>query len=230
MKEKISDRIRTEVKFVAPIVHYHTVLRWLNDSPTCFSASFPGRWVNSIYFDGCEYNAFSDGMRGESTRVKVRYRWYGDSPEPQPGNLEVKVKRNNCGWKLAFPIQRAPYQPGASWSFVRDSIIRQLDAPERRWLHEYPFPALIIRYFRRYFTSMDGRIRVTLDSDEEVWAQPQRSFPNFRHRAVIPQLCILELKFHPRDHALASQAIQGIPIRLGRFSKYIAGISSAFSV
>jgi hypothetical protein len=230
MDRKKPDAIRTEVKFVAPIVHYHSVLRWLHDGPTCFSTSYPGRWVNSIYFDSHEYNAFSDGLSGDCSRVKVRYRWYGDSQVPQPGNLEVKAKRNNCGWKLIFPIERAPYRPSASWSFVRDSILRQLDASERRWLHEYPLPALIIRYFRQYFVSKDGHIRATVDSDEEVWAQPQRSIPNFSHQALIPRLCILEFKFHPRDHALASRAIQGIPIRLGRFSKYLTGVGSAFNV
>jgi len=83
---------------------------------------------------------------------------------------------------------------------------------------------LINRYCRRYFASGDGRVRVTLDWNQRVFDQQRRSTPNFERVSNAADSLVVEFKFAPEDHARARRAIQGIPLRLSRNSKYAVGV------
>jgi hypothetical protein len=224
MSHGVPNIARREVKFIAYDTRHHTLLHWLHVNPAGFIPPYPDRWVNNIYFDTHDCAAYAENLSGVSSRNKVRYRWYGGSRKPTAGILEIKLKRNCFGWKLRFKVNKTPYQLGGSWRTIRQLISDQLPAPGKKWLEANPVPVFINRYFRRYLISGDRRIRVTIDSQQGVWEQRLKPFPNFTHPANLPKISVVEFKFDRKDHDLASQFIQGMPIRADRHSKYVTGV------
>ena len=224
MSDRVLEDARIEIKFVAYEIHHHTLLQWLRLNPAGFVVPYPDRLVNNLYFDTHDYAAFNDNLLGASSRTKVRYRWYGHSLGPDAGTLEIKCKRNYFGWKLHYQVDRAPYKPGANWRDIRQALLEQLPAEGKQTLNANPFPVLINRYYRKYFVSADGKIRVTVDTKQAVMDQRFKPCPNFIHRANLPHTLVVEFKFDRRDRKLASQVLQGVPLRVSRHSKYINGV------
>lgn len=224
MNYKVPEAARLEIKFVAYEVQYHALLNWLVLQSAGFIRPYPDRWVNNIYFDTHNNAAYVENLSGASSRTKVRYRWYGKSLEPDAGMLEIKCKRNYFGWKLRYKIQNAPYEEDASWRTIRKLLFKQLSPDGRLWLDANPFPILINRYHRKYFVSSDSRIRITVDAHQGVWDQRFKPHPNLKHKANLPHMLVVEVKFHREDRDFASQLLQGIPLRVSRHSKFMSGV------
>lgn len=218
--------VRLEVKFVAPVTQKSRIERWLRLHPAGFSVSFPDRRVNNIYFDTQDLSAYGDNIYGASSRTKLRYRWYGLSEYPDKGNLEIKYRRNCFGWKRRFRADESPYVEGQRWSEFRRNMGVKLGAEARLWLESRPNPVLLNRYHRQYFVSGDGKIRVTIDSAQRVYDQRYKPVPNVSHKANIPESLVIEFKVSRSDREIASQIIQGLPIRVSRNSKYVVGVKS----
>lgn len=222
MNNGVPETARLEIKFVAYDIHYSTLLHWLHLHPAGFVTLHPDRWVNNVYFDTHAYGAFSENLVGASRRVKVRYRWYGKSEELEAGTLEVKCKRNCFGWKLNYKVPKAP--SSSDWYTTRESLREQLPPEGVKWLDANPNPVLINRYHRKYFVSMDGKVRTTVDTQQAVWDQRFKPYPNFVHRANLPQTLVVEIKVDRQNRDLVSQVIQGLPLRVSRHSKYVTGV------
>ena len=220
---------RIEVKFVAPEVVYPNVLAWLLSRQVMFRKSYPDRWVNNVYFDSYDLQAYEGNLSGISQRIKVRYRWYGLSAAPDVGTLEVKMRRNNFGWKKHFIVEQAPYFDNARWDDIRNLISEQVCKEGETWLQENPQPVLINRYHRCYFESNDKAIRATIDCKQAVWDQRYHSRPNFTRRAhSLPRMMVLELKFPREIREQITQFVNTCPIRMSRNSKYVNGVRSLY--
>lgn len=215
---------RLEVKFVSPAVHLDGVLQWVQLHRAGFISPYPGRWVNNVYFDTHDFASYEENLAGASARVKVRYRWYGEDRAPAKGVLEVKCKRNHVGWKLQYPVRRSPYQAGDTWRDVRAGIRDELPKDGYSWLAGHPLPVLINRYFRRYFATRDGGVRLTVDAKQSAWDQRFRPSPDFGRRASLPDTVVVEMKCDRERAAAASHLLRDIPVRSGRHSKYISGV------
>jgi hypothetical protein len=226
MNHQVPETARLEIKFVAYETNLQSLLRWLRLHHAGFSSPYPSRQVNNVYFDTHNYAAYVENLSGASSRTKVRYRWYGESRGPDSGTLEIKCKRNYFGWKLRYPILEAPYIPRAYWRTVRRSLLEQLPADGKKWFDANPFPVLLNRYHRQYFLSSDGKVRTTVDTKQAVWDQRFKPYPNFKHAANHPHVLVVEFKFDRKDRDLASQILQGIPIRVSRHSKYMTGMQA----
>jgi hypothetical protein len=85
---------------------------------------------------------------------------------------------------------------------------------------------LINRYHRQYFESPGGKVRATLDFRQSVFDQRLASRPNLRRAANLPDTLVVEIKFLPSDRELGERAIDGLPIRVSRNSKYMIGVES----
>ena len=226
MSPSVPDNARLEIKFASYAFNFDTLMGWVHRHPSGFYSSFPDRQVNNVYFDGYNYTAYTENLSGASERTKIRYRWYGASIEPCAGTLEIKRKRNYFGWKLYHHVENAPYSPGMNWRSIRKKIRDQISEQGRIWLDLNPFPILLNRYRRRYFISGDGKIRVTIDTNQAVWDQRFKSEPNFLNKANLPDTLIVEIKFDRKDRGYASQTIQNIPLRVSRHSKYMTGVNA----
>lgn len=224
MSHRVPDDSRREIKFVADELHAGTAMHWFAVHPAGFYEPHPARWVSNIYFDTYDWDAFRQNACEASSRSKVRYRWYGDEPRPGPGALEIKCKRNCFSWKLRYLIDAAPYAEGYRWSDVRRVLRDRLPADGRCWLEANPQPVVLNRYFRRYLATLDGRIRVTIDDRQSVFDQRYKPCPNTTHPANLRRTAVIELKFARADHDRACEIVQGLPLRVGRNSKYALAV------
>lgn len=226
MNYQVPNNTRLEIKFVAYDIHRHRLLQWMTLNAAAFRVSYPERWVNNVYFDTHGYTAFKDNLMGASSRRKVRYRWYGDSLTPVAGNLEIKCKRNTFGWKMRYNVDRVPVDPDAKWTAIRLALREQLAPEVRSAFDANPFPVLINRYCRRYFVSADGKIRATIDTQQTVLDQRRQARPNLVRKANLPRTFVVEFKCDRGDRKLVSRVLRGIPLRVGRHSKYINGVQA----
>ena len=89
-----------------------------------------------------------------------------------------------------------------------------------------PLPVLINRYERKYLVSKDRKVRVTLDSNLNIYDQSRKSFPNYSSKSNLPEVMVLEIKFSKelRNHVV--HMFGDIPLRASRFSKYVSGFNS----
>jgi len=223
---KVPVDIRYEIKFVAHEFEYHRLLLWLRQHPSCFFNEYPDRQVNNIYFDSYNYRSYDDNISGSSSRIKVRYRWYGSSIQPAKGRLEIKCKRNQFSWKKIFNVNESFAGQQKSWREIKSHLTKRLPEEARQWLTAHPVPVLINRYHRKYFITRNEKVRVTLDSDLSIYDQTRSSNPNYFSKANLPRTFVLEVKFPRGLRNMASQIIRDIPIRVSRHSKYIVGFYS----
>jgi hypothetical protein len=224
MNNSVPEDSRLEIKFSAYEIQCHKLIQWIRIHPAGFCVPFPDRWVNNIYFDTHNYHAFTENLSGASSRTKIRYRWYGESTSPDIGILEVKCKRNYFGWKHRYSISVSPYKSGYSWKNIREKLIEQLPLEGKNLLNANPLPVIINQYYRKYFLSSDGKIRVTVDTKQAVWDQRFKPFPNFEFPSNLPNTLVVEFKFCRNYRGLASEILKGIPLRVSKHSKYINGL------
>ena len=87
---------RSELKFICYNHNYHILKNWIKLNKFGFFKEYEDRNINNIYFDSHSYKAFNDNLTGLPSRLKVRYRWYGDlfsNENKNEGCLEFKFKK-----------------------------------------------------------------------------------------------------------------------------------------
>lgn len=225
MTDGLPKSARYEVKFASTLMRFHDLAHWIRVHPAGFFSPYPPRKVNNVYFDGYRLQAYHENVVGESSRSKVRLRWYGDGFRPESAVMEVKRRRNMLGWKLSYATGAVDLESD-SWLGIRRRLRADLSSEARIWLDASPQPVLINRYSREYFVSRDGRVRVTLDAHQSVFDQRFSRKPNLRSPANLPNTIVVEFKFAPENRARGMWSIQGIPIRVSRNSKYVIGVQS----
>lgn len=225
MTASVPERARHEVKFTSVPVSYGELLQWVRMHPAGFHSPYPPRRVNNVYFDDFPLVAYHENLVGESARSKVRLRWYGHTVHPGKAVLEVKRKRNLLGWKLSFPTGPIDLESDP-WRAIRHKLRGSLDPQARLWLDANPQVVLVNRYDREYFVSRDGRVRVTLDAHQRVFDQRFGERPNLTRPANLPDTVVVEFKFAREHRRDGSRAIQGLPVRASRNSKYVIGVQS----
>ena len=226
MNPLIPKEARYEIKFVAPELEYHRLHHWIYMHTACFVKQYQDRQINNIYFDSHNYNAYTANISGTSNRTKIRYRWYGQSSHPIQGALEIKCKRNFFSWKKIYPINKILHHSDSTWRVLNNNLMELLPAEPKVWLGFHPLAVLINRYQRKYFVTPNGKIRVTLDSNIQVYNQSQKPHPNYSLKENIPCVCVLEIKFPRESKNEVSNIISNIPVRVSRHSKYINGLRS----
>jgi len=222
---QVPQRARHEVKFVALPMRYRDIAQWVRVHPEGFYSPYPPRRVNNVYFDDYRLVAYHENLVGDSVRSKVRVRWSGETFHPESGVLEVKRKRNLMGWKLSYPTGALDFEAD-SWRSLRRKLRESLCGEARLWLDANPQAVLINRYEREYFVSRDDKVRVTLDAHQRVFDQRFGGRPNLARPANLPATVVVEFKFARGDFWLGSRAIQGLPVRASRNSKYVIGVQS----
>jgi len=223
---EIPPNARQEIKFVTNQYNYFQIISWIMMHSSNFSKSYDDRWINSIYFDSSNYQSYASNLSGQSARTKLRYRWYGNKRMPSAGQLELKNKRNYFGWKKTFKVNQAPFSAGDNWNKVKSKIASQLPLEASHILKMYNFPIVINRYKRNYFCSIDKKIRITVDRNQIVHDQRFHSIPSLYKKANLPNTIVIEVKFNRDNFELASDVMQGFPVRVSKHSKYINAVDA----
>lgn len=226
----VTREYRHELKFILDPLKLDWLRQQIKLHPAAFETAYPPRWVNNVYFDTYDLKAYQENLSGASSRLKVRYRWYGQEALPQPGTLEVKCKRNQFGWKENYKVHDSVLNYGNNWHGVKRSIKEQLPGKAAVIFDRFPQAVLINRYYREYYLSKDGKVRITVDQKQQVYDQRLTGRVNDRHKINLPETIILEVKFDTASRDLGSDVLKGFPVRVSRHSKYAVGVQTMTSI
>lgn len=196
-------------------------------STSCFNFYKPheSRWVNSIYLDNYNFSAFKDNIEGNTSRKKLRIRWYGERLENSTcKKLELKIKKGHVGTKEYFDLGDFYVGKESDPKSIMTQLKKcDLDNEVVNSLSTMR-PIISNRYYRDYYLSMDGRIRITIDRDIsfENWFYPSRE----KNRLLLDNACILEIKFSKESLEEAKRVFQTLGVRSTKSSKYVMAVDS----
>ena len=222
---------RYEIKMVTAELMLPQVRSWLRVHPSGFSRAYCDRQINNVYFDTPHLGNFGDNLAGISQRRKLRLRWYGTDPGAVQGTMELKCKRNLYGWKESQRLSARLNLFDSSWLELIKSIRKNLTGSLQNYFNNAILPVLINQYHREYYLSFDGKVRVTIDSEQRVYNQTLSSLPNLRFAVPASEgaSAVIEVKANKEDERPLSQFFADFPLRVGRHSKYALGMEAIFS-
>jgi len=212
---------RIEIKEVFKISQINMVYNAILLSKFLFYNPYPGRRINSIYFEDSSYSSLTDSIEGNSKRTKKRIRWYGKQKSVTNATLEIKKKNGHISWKLLYKDNYFVDPKANDWSnFIKtESYSEKLDFH----IHNLE-PKSIIRYDRDYFTSFDDKVRITIDQNLNSFAQTSRYAPNLEYGKHHSNLFIVEIKVSQENESLLKNVLRELPFSAKRFSKYCESI------
>ena len=199
--------------------------RFLRLSTAAFRECYPERQVNNIYFDTKLKKSFWENVEGQQYKAKMRVRWYGPlSQRNAKAQLEEKKKLGRAGMKTTTLLY--PFEFGvANWSENITNSLSCSDLSEAQrsslLLRE---PTLINHYFRRYFVSLSGKIRITVDRDL-CFLSPETGTRNTLWPRTNKKHRVLEIKYAIEDEAESKAVFEQLPYRPVRHSKYVTGVA-----
>jgi hypothetical protein len=214
---------RYERKFLPGSLRLEEVLAAVKLHPAGFRLTYPDRIVNNVYLDTPSLQDYVAHASGARRRSKTRIRWYGRLAVPvERPVLERKLKWAGLGGKHAHPLTPAPAGPAWANRYLREALDGASLPDALRLSLRHVEPVVFNRYRRHYLQSADGRFRLTVDSDLQLYAVPRTG------RALGPALrlgeTIVEVKYAPRHAERAPEITSRLPFRLARYSKYVAAI------
>jgi hypothetical protein len=219
---------RSEIKFICYQHNYYLLKNWIKLHRYNFYKEYDDRNINNIYFDSFNYKAFNDNLIGIPSRLKVRYRWYGDlfsNYEKNEGSLEFKFKKNIYGYKKVFKVNNFTLSSDSDWKTIKSKIMNSLSTEYKILFNNNSQKILINRYKREYFISKNRKLRITLDKNIKIYDQ-RLTFkkPNFKFKNYTQDYLVVEFKFNKDDKKLLNDLDINIPIKASRNSKYINGV------
>ncbi len=216
---------RSELKYVFQNVDEKFLERNIKKHPALFSEIFHKRWINNIYFDSADLNAYYSSIDGLSPRIKVRVRWYNDFFGFIHPTLEFKMKQANKNVKALYELDPMSIPSRISIFQLKKIILTNPALPrEIKNALQSLRPTMINRYERQYYMSQDKAFRVTVDRSVNV-----ASLLNTHTLSTMKKLpagfTILEMKYKD-DYQQAGQIIHEFAAHLQytRMSKYTVGL------
>ena len=215
---------RFERKFVLENSSLSYAKMLIKTSVGIFSPIYQKRRVNNIYFDTPNLTSYYENHFGKSERTKIRVRWYGETfgliDEPI---LEIKLKFGAAGKKKSYPLKSFDLREGFSrqdWN----EVFQSSDLPDSvRSELKRNVPTLLNNYEREYFQSFDKVFRFTLDYNLR-FNNVKSLTGSFIEKSLPENNIILELKYDVKDDKEVKKITKALPVRLGKFSKYIRGV------
>lgn len=207
---------RYERKFVVPYLDKDEAELVIRSNSFFFNEIYYERQVNSLYFDTFDMDSYFDNVLGNTDRLKIRIRWYGDLMKITKPTLELKIRRGLVGTKLLFPLKE--FSLPCSLKDIRN-VFAQSELPP--WLLETMKTqkfAILNSYTRKYFASACNRYRITLDSNLKYWGifnQDHLSLMKY----IEDDYVILELKYKIQEDA--EDVTTQFPFRMTKSSKFV---------
>ena len=221
--------LRYEIKMECSREYYPQAQSWVRLNSAAFRMAYPSRWVNNLYFDTHDLDAYNDHISGASERRKLRYRWYGPDVWQARGQLEVKCKQDRAGWKLVQDVPADFDLRACRWTDFKQALLLNTGQASERLLDEMlrvSDPQVVIRYRRDYYVSADAHIRVTLDYHIHQFDQRFTPQPNLLFELPQTHTMVVEFKCDPQHAMQLSDVLAEFPLRVSRHSKYVNAISS----
>jgi len=156
---------RFEKKFDLRELQRFQIEQIVKNHPYSFSQIYYPRWINSIYFDTFDLKNYQENIMGIGHRTKYRVRWYGDVTIDQVADgpiLEKKIKKGLIGIKeknSLGKIESKDVQAALNLSSIPEEMRSEVCQLK---------PKVLIKYYRSYFQSFDGKFILTVDTDIQV--------------------------------------------------------------
>ncbi|MEA4907214.1 MAG: VTC domain-containing protein [Chloroflexi bacterium] len=233
MNAEIEPRgLRYELKMDCEAIHLCVVRSWMQTNSAGFKRAYPPRQVNSLYFDTYDLDSYNRHIEGLYERYKLRLRWYGQELKTAAGGqFELKKKHGPVGDKLVLPLGYPVQLQGRSWQAVEGSfkaaVASEAAAPFRENL-SLSRPLVLTTYWREYYLSGNGRVRLTLDTRLCAYDQWNTAGPNLRFPTPSLDSVIVEFKCEVPDARYLSDLLAEWPLRVHTHSKFIAAVDTAF--
>ena len=221
MATEVERDTRYEIKMIANRAAYHEILHALRLDPSGIRVLYPPRRIQSIYLDTLDQNALQENLAGISHREKLRFRWYGDDVRGVQGKLERKVRHNALGWKDIAVVDKAMDVEGNTRRRFMEELLGGLPEDWSGLRDENLGPVQWICYWREYFSTADGRVRVTVDRDLKTYDQRHRYVLSNAFASVTPDVTIVEAKCAKENHDEAKRILNRFPAPIDKCSKFV---------
>jgi len=225
MKTKLNnENKRYERKFVVKELEMKKVEYIIMSNPFIFSEIFQERRVNNLYLDDFYNNNYIDNLVGNTNRIKIRIRWYGETlGYIKKPILEIKIKNGELGNKMSFPLKSFTIDKNFSKNKIQ-SILFSSNLPKEIMNQVIRIEMVLLNsYKRKYFLSSNKKYRITLD--REILFFRIKSYNNhFFETKTYDNKLILELKYNKEDDDYVDVITNYFPFRLDKSSRYIDGI------
>ena len=183
------------------------------------------RVINNIYFDTHDLSAYKDNIFGKANRLKIRIRWYNNQKAPDKKyfpKLEYKIKKAWLGTKQIYSLRPVEKRADLLNKEKLLGILSESDLPTKvKDDLAHRTPVLVNQYYRRYFATLDGKIRMTIDSSILFHRFNFFGNSNFT-KSDTPT--VLELKYDKNNETYGRRVGQLLPFRLTKYSKYQVGV------
>lgn len=219
----IKTQYRYERKFFVSNLDNKQLQLILKLHPANFKEIYHQRQVNNIYLDNYDYAHYLANLDGQSNRLKIRVRWYGNLKEAAKPQLEFKIKVGSINKKSVCLVK----------AFCLKKIIPPIeiinpDPQDQELLGFNDLQAVLINnYQRQYFQSFDGQYRITIDQKLNFYPISNNGNINWSKKFNIHGT-ILELKYNVDAENGADKISNFFPFRLSRSSKYIMGMKNLY--
>ncbi len=219
----MENKLRYELKMIFDALRLDEVRSWVYTHSDAFRVRYPPRQVNNIYFDSIDRNLMTEHIDGVAERAKVRFRWYGESWIAENGQIEIKVKKGQLGYKKIQPILSNINLSQLTWREILEKLQKNSANDFASLLGDLE-PVLINQYRREYYESMDGVLRVTLDYEMKAFEQSYGFSPNISFEQSLRNDVIIEMKAMKKYHHRVANALAEYPIYCTQNSKYLNGM------
>ena len=217
--------MRFEKKIRVPISEFPRFRAIINSFG--FRTQYDSRYISSFYYDTVNFNIYRDSINGVSERKKYRVRFYNNNYEKL--NLEEKIKVADLGYKNIYKVKDFKNMEIKKIIFQYKRELDQLFIPSE--LFKIYFPVSFINYFRSYFISYDGKVRITLD-EKINYSRIINSKKNFSLKTLIPdKFGVIEIKYDNKidfSKKLILKILSSSNFHLSRNSKYCNSIECLF--
>ena len=224
MNELAPKKWRYERKFFISQMDKFQVTSIVAFHPAMFREIYRKRRVNNIYLDTYSKTNFFKSVDGQSHRIKVRVRWYGEIfGKIETPVLEIKLKNGLLGSKLSYHIKDFILDKDFNNNIIKRAIENSDIPKEIKEITKILNIALLNSYVRQYYLSSDGNYRVTVDT-EMKFIEINKNENTFSNELNDYVNTVLELKYDDSLDDGANTITNQFPFRMTKSSKYVTGI------
>jgi SPX domain protein involved in polyphosphate accumulation len=219
-----SPSYRYERKFHIKNLTKAEVVSLVNLNSSIFNFAFKSRIINNIYFDNFNFKNYFENVEGDTDRIKVRVRWYGELfNEIDRPKLEIKIKNGLLGYKDSMSIKKFDLKEDLNNIFtcIKDSYL--YDIYNLKSLN----PVLMNSYNRSYYISNDKNYRITVD-DKQSYYKISNKNNNFQNKIIDNDSVVLEIKYNDNNDENVNLITNNFPFRMTKNSKYVNGIEAVY--
>ena len=216
---------RYERKFYVTDLHLSELMRSVHLNSASFFEIFHQRQINNIYFDSLGFDSYYDNVDGATYRVKARIRWYGSTfGLAQKPTLEFKIKKGLIGYKRNFKLQNFEVDSSITKSILQEKMLQVVTDDNLRLYLLNLQPVLLNVYTRRYFSSFDKAVRLTVDTNLHYY--PISTMGNSFLRLIGDDKgIVVELKYVLASEDRVNQISSEFPFLMTKNSKYLQGLT-----